>query len=138
MLFGLLLDEVTLADVVAEVHTTGNRAVQVVTAPLWMALLSLYSLSTFLSLLTAGFLSKIAPTLFTPLFETLLDKVSPTDSSYSGQPTPFLQPGSSCSSINSTGSGGESGNGGRKQQQQQKHHLAAAAGGGASRLQVPQ
>lgn len=91
MFFGLLLDEITLADVAAELQTTKNRAVQVVTAPLWMALLSLYSLSSFFCLLTAGFLSKLAPTLFTPLFEALLDKMVPGDSSYSGQTMPYLE-----------------------------------------------
>lgn len=83
MLFGLLLDELTLADLAGELHTTGNRAVQLVTAPLWMALLSLYSLSTFFGIMAAGCLSKLAPSLFTPdLFEAVVDKVVPGDASY--------------------------------------------------------
>lgn len=130
MLFGLLLDEVTLADVAAELQTTKNRAVQVVTAPLWMALLSLYSLSSFFCLLTAGFLSKIAPTLFTPLFEALLDKVVPGDSSYSGQPTPYLDHGSSSGSVGSAMEKGA----------ETEVKLTAAAGGGGRwrALEVPQ
>lgn len=139
MLFGLLLDEATLADVAAELHTTGNRVVQVMTAPLWMALLSLYSLSTFMGLLAAGFLSKLAPALFTPLFEALLDKVVPEDASYQLPPELRHTENSSCSSLgmSSMELGGKRGCSSRGSSLLSKGASMGEAGG-QSPLQVPQ
>lgn len=103
MPFGLLLDELTLADLAGELHTTGNRAVQLLTAPLWMALLSLYSVSTFFGIMAGGCLSKLAPSLFTPdLFEKVVDKVVPGDASYHVPPD-LQHAGSNGSSLGFSG-----------------------------------
>lgn len=79
MLCGLLVEYLTLSDWVWEFPGTHRAAFKVVSAPLWMTLLSMYTLLTFVSLLTAGIVSKLFPSLVTPLFLTLLDKVAPED-----------------------------------------------------------
>lgn len=86
MLCGLLVDKITLSDWILEFPSYSNRAaMKVVSAPVWMTLLSLYTLTTFLGLLLAGLVSKLCPSIFTPLFEALLDKVAPSDT-YSARP----------------------------------------------------
>ncbi len=80
MLCGLLLEYSTVSDWVREFPSYSNRAsLKVVSAPLWMAALSLYTLGTFGGLLMAGLVSNCCPSLFTPLFEALLDKVAPSE-----------------------------------------------------------
>ena len=79
MLCGLLVEYLTLSDWVWEFPGTHRAAFKVVSAPLWLTVLSMYTLVTFVSLLTAGIVSKLFPSLVTPLFLTLLDKVAPED-----------------------------------------------------------
>ena len=79
MLCGLLVEYLTVSDWVWENPGTHRAAFKVVSAPLWMTLLSVYTLVTFVSLLTFGIVSKLFPSLVNPLFLTLLDKVAPED-----------------------------------------------------------
>lgn len=82
--FGLLLEHASFSDWVLE-SPLYNKYYKVFTAPLWVALLSAYTLTTFFGLLAAGLVASIYPDLFTPLFTAVLDKVAPSDT-FSARP----------------------------------------------------
>ncbi|TFJ85148.1 hypothetical protein NSK_003571 [Nannochloropsis salina CCMP1776] len=79
MLCGLFLEHLTLKDFVWEAPGTNKAAIKAMSAPLWMGLFSAYTLVIFLSLLTAGVVSKIFPALVTPLLQSFFERAAPED-----------------------------------------------------------
>lgn len=72
MLCGLLVEHLTLSDWVWEFSGTHRATFKIVG-------LFMYTFVTFFSLVTAGIVSKISPSLVIPIFQIMLDKVAPKE-----------------------------------------------------------